>query len=271
MCESPGHESKVARAAKHLPTEMTPDACGDAIQGAINNGTLEGTVEALAKPVRGLCRWLTRVCVCIEKHRQAHDGRLTALEVAVQPYCTDAWQGKLKEFEKRVGKLQNWMNGEESGSRSHAKALRELMLSGIRAREKLEANTPNNDRVDMLDCKDKQLEAMILNLGKRVDAHIRGDVDTPYGTIRGPGPLLHEKHPHDPGGHIRLSQEQSERIISGKATHDEILKEIEEIEKAQKAVDGILDSQVMRETCPDLPMGVERKRPRFCSQCGEAV
>jgi hypothetical protein len=222
MCD-PGEKEKAKITIKDQLTEMPPTMCADTMQTALN-GSDSVNPNIIARGLRSLCRWMSRVYQCI-------NDRMT----------------------------------------------------------KLEENTPNNARIEILDCRDKQLEAGLATLEKkfkamkrllntgiiareklkyRFDTHVRGGTNTPLETLRGQEKLLRRGHPHDPGGHVTLTEDQSQRLTSGKATHEEILEEIEMTEKAQAAMDTTLNSQVMRDTCPDVPMGLEAPGLQFCHRCG---
>jgi hypothetical protein len=123
----PGGEEK----GRNRKKELTPGACGNLLQEQLNNGKLTGAVELVARPLRGLCRWLAWVYVYINE-------RTTKLEERMVDLQAWAW-GKdgLDHFAKRVEKLETWM------SRVY-RCIDDRMT-------KLEENTPNNARIETLD------------------------------------------------------------------------------------------------------------------------
>ncbi len=301
-CEGGGPSSPPPEAGKGVGSsqpsdEFTPTRCSEVLLGAIPDLSYPNgvrTMRAAARALRGLCQWLERVYGCVEKRLDKLEGDLKALlsgqltghlshtiKKVEEAQSMQEMQGaanevifartrqRLEKLEQwrswvdpaegvndhsdRLNQLEEWRNGAEGGSNSEAVATRELVISEQNHRRRL------LERVEKLE--------------KRFEGHIRGDIVTPFGNLFGRGPLFHEKHPH-PGQHIKLNDEQTERLLSGETGREEIIEEIlgdrgENLEGHRDLIEKVLDSQVMRDVCgPDLPFGPESKAPRFCHQCG---
>jgi len=197
---------------KHDPTQMTPEACGNALQAALNTSDTVNP-NVIARAVRQLCRWLAATHGCFERKVRRLEGNTP------DNTC-------FNEVKRRVDNLESWKNGEQSGSRSHAEALHELVTSEQRLWMDLA------DQVTRIQKSIDNDQVKLETVARRLQAHIRGDVDTPFGTLHGPGPLMHEEHPH------------------------------------KNPIEELCESDVMKQVCPTVPMGLERSRPRFCHQCG---
>lgn len=87
---------------------------------------------------------------------------------------------------------------------------------------------------ETVDCFHDRLD----KLESGLQSHIRGDLDTPFGKLRGPGPLLHEPHPH--------AQKLEEHVL---------------------AKGGMVDVHAHCE----IPMGPGYKAPRYCPDCGRKL
>ena len=121
MCgkKEPGYTVEKGIPKTH-PNEMTPSACGDATQVALNQYD-EPPTTLIAKHLRNLCRWLSRIYTCV-------DARIKKLEMRK---VTD--EVILERHRERFEKL-------------------ETSLGSLIARfDMLEASTPNNTRIVQLE------------------------------------------------------------------------------------------------------------------------
>jgi hypothetical protein len=178
---------------KHDPTQMTPEVCGNALQAALNTSDTVNP-NVIARAVRQLCRWLTATHRCFERKVRRLEGNTP------DNTCFLALVERVTQLEAGYGLSKSVKKLEDQVNR--------IQSSVDRDEVKLEA------------------------VARRLQAHIRGDVDTPFGTLHGPGPLMHEEHPH------------------------------------KNPIEELCESEVMKQVCPTVPMGLERPKPRFCHQCG---
>lgn len=95
--------------------------------------------------------------------------------------------------------------------------------------------TALSDRVKALEHWRESESATRRNLSERLNAHIRGDIDTPFGRLQGPGELMHEAHPHNPNT-VRMTEEQTRQFM-----------------------DGL------------WKIGTQKQAPAFCPHCGERL
>lgn len=207
------------------PNEITPTGFADALQAALNTSDTVNP-NVIARAGRGLGRWLERVYECIDGRTKKLEAKLKATADLVR-----SEQKMRMENRGRLNELEKLRDGDDFGSVQHSNSL----------------------------------AAAVVRLEGRLDAHIQGNLDTPFGTLRGPGPLIHEKHPHKRGQHIPLSDEEKDRVMKGETDPDVIFSERN---AANEAVDGILNSDLMQRFCPDVPQGLERARPVYCHRCG---